>query len=133
MINAYAAPIYKISRSSNEPKLESWVLGVHSDRDQFFFSRNINTSYWSFRGQTEKDLQIWAAIVKLTLYSYFVPCFSSTVWFIIVSVMLYASSSLPIFPVSRIRVYIHGNTSLMVYFSFLNEAFNAPSGIVQGF
>ena len=37
-------------------------------------------------------LQIWAAIVKLILYSCFVPCFSSTVWFIIVSVMLYASS-----------------------------------------
>ena len=39
-----------------------------------------------------KTLQIWAAIVKLTLYSCFDPCFSTTVWFIIVSVMLYAIS-----------------------------------------
>lgn len=93
----------------------SFLIGINS-----FFSRYI-TSYWSFSVvRWRKTRQIWTAIVKLTLYSCFVPCFvpcfSSTVWFIIVSVM-YAQLALPIFPVSRIRVYMHGNISAQWYIS----------------
>ena len=102
-------------------RLESWVLAFIPDRDQFLFSRDI-TSYLSFfvvrRRQT---LQIWAAIVKLILYSCFVPCFSSTVWFIIVSVMLYASSLAPISCFTYSGLYAWKLLNPMVYFSFLNE------------
>ena len=63
----------------------SFRIGINS-----FCSRDI-TSYWSFPVVIRrKTLQICAAIVKLTLYSCFVSCVSSTVQFIMVSVMLYA-------------------------------------------
>ena len=94
----------------------SFLIGINS-----FFSRDI-TSYWSFSVvRRRKTLQIWAAIVKLTLYSYFGPCFSSTVWFIIVSVMLYASSLAHISCFTYSGLYAWKLLSPMVYFSFLNE------------
>ena len=94
----------------------SFLIGINS-----FFSRDI-TSYWSFSVvRRRKTLQILAAIVKLTLYSCFAPCFSSTVWFIIVSVMLYASSLAHISCFTYSGLYAWKLLSPMVYFSFLNE------------
>ena len=94
----------------------SFLMGINS-----FFNRDI-TSYWSFSVvRRRKTLQIWAAIVKLTLYSCFVPCFSSTVWFIIVSVMLYARSLAHISCLMYSGLYAWKLLNPMVCFSFLNE------------
>lgn len=64
---------------------------------------------------------LWNIHINVNQYVAFVPCFSSTVWFIIVSVMLYASSLAYISCFMYSGLYAWKLLSPMVYFSFLNE------------